>query len=813
MQKTKKGVLIIATGLCVGSLCFAAGCKKGTGPQFLEGAYTEVVLGESVLIDEFVDFGEEEDYDFTITDVNGESSSYASLPMWTPEEIGVHTMTYTINSGKNKGTATYEVEVVPYDIEWEFDNAQSITVQRGEPIVFDTLINGVMNMSVQSYCDYEVKMVSVTVDGVKTEFTDETSYTPTSLSDHVFRFRVTTEDGQKKEATVIIHIQYIDEAMTTWFEENDITYHKYLLVTEGSDGRRSVGLDQGELVGKTAAIGYTDLPYIAYNGEYGAGDYVTFDFTGNNMPQVCFFADEVTSDLADGANGMFIFNGLQGSANYNHRRIFYGPHKIKCGDTGRVASEGGDALKQELDCLASKKYLDENTKYRFITGISDVSADYKSVTIRSVLCNIDTGDVVYASTVALDVTKFALTEAYFKGSIVAYGDWTKRTTWDNVYPVFENVTDIYSLAKSSQFADGFESTVRVGETLAVNEYINPEAGADYELYYVNADGERTEISGTTFSFAQKGEYTLYYRSGNSTEMAGSLKISVLDMTAETAEWLQTNNIEVYGATEITDTHSVTLKAGSYVGSTHDDMQKTDAPYVAFTQADGSGFGVGDSLAFDFTGANLPNISFFNDKITTETKNFIGTKGFFFTGGIAQKDGYMDSNGQHFKLFAPNKMSNSVWSGTWQLWKVPGVGEENPETEDYVVQATVNGKQTDVLSMSYWGLTVNPARKYRCIVSITDIAVSPTPSSAGEEIWKVGMSLLLIDLSDNSEVFKISVKRNYVPNRLGNTFESVEDFKGNIILYGRPYQETKIDKIYPIFEGQMPSAVRTQLQNA
>ena len=77
-------------------------------------------------------------------------------------------------------------------------------------------------------------------------------------------------------------------------------------------------------------------------------------------------------------------------------------------------------------------------------------------------------------------------------------------------------------------------------------------------------------------------------------------------------------------------------------------------------------------------------------------------------------------------------------------------------------------------------------------------------------WQLGLTLLLIDLDSNTEVFKISTKLKIAKTKLGDTFASAEDFKGNIVLYGRPYQTTKLDKIYPIFEGRSPNVVKTEL---
>ena len=77
-------------------------------------------------------------------------------------------------------------------------------------------------------------------------------------------------------------------------------------------------------------------------------------------------------------------------------------------------------------------------------------------------------------------------------------------------------------------------------------------------------------------------------------------------------------------------------------------------------------------------------------------------------------------------------------------------------------------------------------------------------------WKLGLTLLLINLDSNTEVFKASTQLTIPKTKLGDTFAGAEDFKGNIVLYGRPYQTTKLDKIYPIFEGKSPNVVKNEL---
>ena len=162
---------------------------------------------------------------------------------------------------------------------------------------------------------------------------------------------------------------------------------------------------------------------------------------------------------------------------------------------------------------------------------------------------------------------------------------------------------------------------------------------------------------------------------------------------------------------------------------------------------------------------------------------------------------MNSIGESFRLFGPKNFEQSVWSNNYlKAWTATN-------TADYAVTANANGTEKSVLTMSYWGLQSETYKntKFRCIVSFTSVT-----DLTDTDQWQIGLTLLLIDLDSDAEAFKISAKLKIAKTKLGDTFASVDDFKGNIVLYGRPYQTTKLDKIYPIFEGKSPNVVKTEL---
>lgn len=90
-----------------------------------------------------------------------------------------------------------------------------------------------------------------------------------------------------------------------------------------------------------------DNSYVAYDGEYGIGQYVAFAFKGNNLPNLCFFADEINSDMTFGGNltdaadrnkGILLLSGFYGAFDGNTYRlahdkdlVTFGPNRFLAG--------------------------------------------------------------------------------------------------------------------------------------------------------------------------------------------------------------------------------------------------------------------------------------------------------------------------------------------------------------------------------------------------------------------------------------------------------------------------------------------------
>ena len=131
--------------------------------------------------------------------------------------------------------------------------------------------------------------------------------------------------------------------------------------------------------------------YIGYGADYGVGTYVDFIFTGNNLPQVCFFADEINGNLtSNGGSGYILMNGLYSENKGTsvsptpiigeNRLVCVGPDRLHPGDRSDPLHNyiiPGEQTKDYFvseDTLFTQKYLREDTSgrtYRYVAGSFD----------------------------------------------------------------------------------------------------------------------------------------------------------------------------------------------------------------------------------------------------------------------------------------------------------------------------------------------------------------------------------------------------------------------------------------------------------
>ena len=789
-KKTKRFWLsVLSVGALGASTAFAA-CNLGqtNGPKFLKGIQTDMLLGESIMLGHFIDYVEDGKYTVIITGPDGYQEDVTHKSYWSPEEPGEYTVTYTVLSGKSKGTNSFVMDVRVPTLSWEY-TMNNVVYDTGDKFYFDTYFEE-MNVSAMSFYPWEMVMDSVTVGGEKIEFDREDTYYEFAVSgEHIFESHIETEDGQTSMLKQSINVRYVDPTTLAWLEENNVDVHNGLRL----DADNKIILDESIYSMKDSPNvpwGSTEkhmASYIAFNGEYSFNDFVVFDFTGNNMPAITFFNDEINDNpfYAPGASdeynkGLLISNGWTTGlgkpfsaweTSINNSLCVYGPYKSQKVDWDldgwfRHAINGGSGV--GMTNLTREQ--NANHSYRMALGITE--GDENGATIAVYCFNMTTGQVMVDATFAFDTTETSkFPEDYFTGSIVLYSMYGKTTTLDRIYAIEEDTSmadlkDKYF--ETAQYIDGVKMDVRIGEVLNVSDYIAVSAGANYKLGYYDEAGAYVAITGDTFAFASAGLYKLSYDDGE--HLPVQITMQVLDVDNATAQFIEEHNLSYYNIQSAKDNKWI-LKAATHDGDPGAAGYGTgitaDMSYIAFNGE----YGLNDYLVFDFTGNNMPFISFFNNQVTkTVFNNTLDTtqKGFVIGSGMYTPDGAMYNEGGplsiRLTMFGPNKCA-------WY-----DADKEGQFRYD------IDGDSPIAL----YNLKASTA-KYRVIVGFNG-----TGTNAHGNYLSIQM--LVVDLTSGAKVCQYSnVQVLY--------FDTCkpEDFVGSIALHGQFAKTTTIDQIYPIEE--------------
>ena len=514
--------------------CGGNGNNEG-GPVFNEGYLTEIVLGEEIMLDEYIDPETTEEYTMILTcDATGETRDLKEVFQWTTDTPGTYTLTYTILSGENKGTITTKINVVVPKATWQY-SLPTIVYRVGDTMELGYLERS-LNLMVKSYYGYEFFIREIKI-GDKTESLEgKTSYTFKEDGDHVVTFAIETEDGQTLASNIKISVrpqQILAEGAQEWMEENNITTHDHLYVSP--DG--VVSLDAGYF----NSFVDDNVPYISFNGEEGVGygekTYLMVDFTGRNLPQVAFFSDEVTPSFTDGKSGILFTNGITNNSGTDYfpndklnmsRLTIFGPYKAnfpEFDNRGRLLSLGSVAD----PCPMSFRALSETDSYRYIVGIKEARRTY--VIARVLLINTTTCERVFDYEQKLTSSSgngaLNLSNEQLRGSIVLYGRYGLRTELDKVYMPITGVNDIYDLDKAASFKSNYASQCNFNTTANVSDYIDIPAG-NYEFKVYDPNGREVAIGQDgSFTYTQSGKYTLYFDPMQEGVRASAISVKVM----------------------------------------------------------------------------------------------------------------------------------------------------------------------------------------------------------------------------------------------------------------------------------------------
>ena len=257
----------------------------------------------------------------------------------------------------------------------------------------------------------------------------------------------------------------LESSVQAFMEANNITAYAYKEI----NADMSATLYEGTYQKEWWNVANDDMPYIAYNGNYGAGSYVVVDFTGKNVPQMALFVDKVTSSLVDGGEGLYIHTGgIKKSGEIisdtdGGRLTFLGPNKmIACRPDaeGRVGKQFGtkawqpDGTKDEAGTTVSPlsiRGLQDGVHYRYVIGIKTACEEGTTkgrIVLDLLLLNLDTNEEVvrYEWSEATEGLKSLIDG----GSIVMYSRYNTPITLDKIYAVYTGVTDVYAIDKVTE---------------------------------------------------------------------------------------------------------------------------------------------------------------------------------------------------------------------------------------------------------------------------------------------------------------------------------------------------------------------------
>ena len=787
------------------------------GPRFLEGALEEISVGTTVVLNEYVLFTGDS-YSLTLTDEDGNVTDLSKKSYWVAHDVGQYVLTYKITSGDNAGTAKFNLTVVNPPLTWQF-TLQNLPYNYGDELVFADYF-GDMNIYT-SLPDCEIIMDSVEVDGEIIDLTGRESYVFESRSDHTFKFHAEASDGQICEGREVVSIKYVDPEYLQELTDMGISFNGDLYVERGAFTMVAGSYCNGNNVILRRSNGPHYSPYIAYDGEFGIGSYVKVDFTGKNMPIFSFFRDEYSSSLFDGSKGIVFTGGLKnnngaiGHPTLSKNGTLYGPNMLNKPDEAFGADFRDTAYIADSAHIEggahpiSLEALQDGTRYRMIIGFSGIDkttaghlftkepTESVRLTLQCILIDLDNRQVATKFTMhtyalqALDFENVIPVDVedneYFKGSIVLYGNYGARTVLDAIYPIITNTELSFEELfadelQYSQFKAGAKSTAFGNSCeITVSDYVDTSSD-NYQFYYEDANGARHEVDSDKFTLSTPGSYVFYYSDGEN--LCASLPFNLIDVSDDIYKWLTASNINLHGLEEITDDHSVVLKAGTigtganYTGPNPGLL--IDQAYVAF---DGN-YSFNDYVAFDFTGKNMPEVAFFAQNYNNSMYYQDGGKhGIVFANGITDYNGEINAS----------VLKGGTCVNIDSPFMIQGVNDSWYKMGGDVTSQLARANLVD-------------GTKYRVILGYTQ------GSSHGANGITLRWALYNRETLELIEEGQIETYNFYngKTDKVNNM--TLGDLFGSVVLYGKFGTTLTLDKLYGVFEDTNISTVASALNN-
>ena len=234
------------------------------------------------------------------------------------------------------------------------------------------------------------------------------------------------------------------------YKANNVTTQGDVIVL----GAGSIGGGANYTIGQNNDDGdstpsYVRQAYFGIDGNFALNNYITFDFTGKNMPEVAFFAKNYNDSMyADGISkqGIVVVTGItdwQGNlsgVNGSGTQINYGyPYMIQ------DAENGGFVSGAFANSALGRANLVDGTHYRVIMGFTGSG---NMITLNWCLYNLDTNTEVEKSSMTTwgffsgsNAQVGNMTINDLVGSIVLYGKFGTTCTIDKLHGVTSGTFD------------------------------------------------------------------------------------------------------------------------------------------------------------------------------------------------------------------------------------------------------------------------------------------------------------------------------------------------------------------------------------
>ncbi len=449
-----------------------------------------------------------------------------------------------------------------------------------------------------------------------------------------------------------------------------------------------------------------------------------------------------------------------------------------------IADKKGETktqIENDVACKYNKADLstaENTTVYGVIASVKDdhYDDDYQAVAyyvkdgVYNYIGASEASTVTQVASVALLDTEFpyaneeknALGNILEKSVIVRNG----LTLNDGVYEMTLTETDTVDLQSEFGFAgDSFADiglVVEKGNTSYLNNFITYDETAN--TLKSSMTGEWLDVTVTAYD-------------GNvSLPLSISYEPTVKDVTWGDYE------LSTYGASTIDENGGVSMVAGSYTGDSYTSMGEANVPYVAFK----GDFTSEQSVVVDFTGGNMPNIALFADQPDADTKNFVGASAIMFSQGV------LNPNGENQMPASYRSRINVYGPRIFTKW--------NSTTFEDDTTSVANGNTTLIYTdasistgtmISYADMEANTDTSYRLMVKFY------VRNAKGQVAMTATLMQKNADYDGAEGTYPYTVV-HIAKKNLSRTFDNLGLSSGSVILYGRPYKETKLDKIHAIY---------------